>query len=152
VSYTPAPFVVDPEHRGALATSPEYPSRAAALSARAAASPPPPPPLAASSLRVLHVGVFRAPKPCTKTLVRVRRRRTPPPFIAGRHRRRPVLACDLSRRIQIRRAWSNPPHRFTRERPQPLDLDPTDLDRVNPESTRSTQPVLEFLQKNPCVF
>jgi hypothetical protein len=32
VSCTPAPFVVKAVHRGALATSPEYPSRAALLS------------------------------------------------------------------------------------------------------------------------
>jgi hypothetical protein len=66
VSYTPALFVFKPEHRGALATSLEYPSRAAALSTCAAASPLLPPPLAASSPPVLHVGVFRAPNHALK--------------------------------------------------------------------------------------
>jgi hypothetical protein len=60
VSCTPTPFVVEPVHGGALATSPEYPSRAAVLSARVAASPPQSPPLVALSLRALLVGVLYA--------------------------------------------------------------------------------------------
>jgi hypothetical protein len=61
VSFALVSRVVELEHCSALEISPEFPSRAASLSARAAASPSQPPSLLATPTRVLHVGIFRAP-------------------------------------------------------------------------------------------
>jgi hypothetical protein len=58
------------------------------------------------------------------------RRWPPPSAIAFRH----LTACG---RPEL--SDSDPTHpaaRFTRKSPQPLDLDPTDLDRVKPESSQ----------------
>jgi hypothetical protein len=66
VSFTPVSCIVELGHRSALVTSPDYPSRAAALSACAAASPPQPPSLVAPPPHALHVGVFRAPNRALK--------------------------------------------------------------------------------------
>jgi hypothetical protein len=61
VSFAPVSRIVELGHRSALETSPEFPSRAAALSARAAASPPQPPSLLASPTRALCVDVLCVP-------------------------------------------------------------------------------------------
>jgi hypothetical protein len=101
--------------------------------------------------------------------------RSPPSATAARSppalpRRRP-LANVLGHRIEIQRTRSKPaarrlrttraigsgsdasrrPH-LTRTRPQASDLDPMDLDRVNPESTRSNPAGPGSFVENPPSF
>jgi hypothetical protein len=74
-------------------------------------------------------------KPGTRALVRVHRRTSPPSAAAAARRR----LCPAASRLQTFLAAGSrsdapdliPPHRFTREQQQPLDLGPTDLGRVN---------------------
>jgi hypothetical protein len=87
-----------PTHPVALATSPEFPSRAAASSARAAATPPLSPPLPALLPRAPRIGVFRAstcaPEPEIE-LAGEPHRRSPSAFAPRRHRY--SGACGRSR-------------------------------------------------------
>jgi hypothetical protein len=78
-------------------------------------------------------------EPSPGALDRVRRR-APPPLAAGRRRRSSPavsqpLARVLHRRIKIRRIGSARRPLLTRARPQPLDLDPMDLDQAGRVNT-----------------
>jgi hypothetical protein len=100
VSFAPASLVVKLEHRSTLGPSPEFPSRAAASSARAAA------PVGFAAPRAARRCLLRA-KSGIRALVRVRHRRTPPPLIAGRRRRFATAIGQRSRAIRAARSRSD---------------------------------------------
>jgi hypothetical protein len=85
------------------------------------------------------------------------RRRAPPPLVAGRRRRLPTrrrsaIACVLHRRIEIQCTGFNLAVRAARVSPQPLDLDPTGLDRATRGQLGQPGLIPAILQKSPCVF
>jgi hypothetical protein len=66
VSNTPVSFVIELVHRGPLATSPEFETRAAATTGRPAASLPLPPLLDAPSACALRVDALSKPNRALK--------------------------------------------------------------------------------------